>query len=77
MQQSLAEFLAAGRHTIEKIDASCFQRVLGTDDQQAVALDMFFEELRAVPEVISRGPNIGAHSLFGQECGVLVLAVVV
>src|SRR5882724_11399892 len=54
------------RH-VEEVDLAGFQRVLGTDDQQAVLVDQLFEDLRAVAQVIRGDADVGADRALDQR----------
>ncbi len=47
----------------QKIDKTILERVLGTDDHQAVLLDELFEQLRPVPQLVRRHANVGPDRL--------------
>jgi hypothetical protein len=61
---------APGFLTVKKIDHAAFQRILGTDDEQAVVADQRFLNIRAMPKIIYRHANVCPNRLVEQR-GVL------
>ena len=54
------------RCQIEEINHARLQRVLRSDDEEAVVLNQLLQNLGAVTQVIHRRPDIGAHCLLDQ-----------
>ena len=55
------------RHAVEKRDDAGIEGVLGTDDQQLVLRDEFFQHAGTVSEMIDRSANVGANGFRYQR----------
>src|SRR5690349_4355840 len=55
------------RESIEKLDHTGTETILGTNYQQPVAVGQTLEDRRPVPEMIRRGADVRAHSLGDQR----------
>jgi hypothetical protein len=53
--------------SLEEIDYSTLQGILGPNNEQAVVLYQFFQDLRAVAQVIDRYANVGPNC-FPDQC---------
>ena len=40
------------RHTVEEIDGSSLQRILGTYDEESICLDQLLDDFRAVSQMV-------------------------
>ena len=56
---------------VEEVDDTGFKGVLGADDPEAFVLNELFEQRRAVPEMVGRGPDVCANGLTDEGVGIV------
>src|SRR6266853_598339 len=58
-------------HPIEKVDHARLQTVLGANDQQPVIRNETLQNGRPMPQMVGRGPDVGADGVRDKGLGVL------
>src|SRR5687768_15774678 len=59
------------RRHLEEIHDPGLERILCTDDEQAIIPDQLLEELRPMPQVIDRSPDVRAHRLLDERVDIV------
>lgn len=62
----LEPLATGGRRSIEEVDRPGFQRVLGANDEQALPPNQEFQDLRSMPQVVGRCPDVRPDGLGHQ-----------